>query len=55
MQALYAFGQHDAIGFSPFSIESVEEPAISLLTESYHLLAQLTPLILEHQGKGVVL
>ena len=52
VQALYAVGQHDAIGFSPFSIEAVEEPARSLLTASYDLLTQLAPLILEHQGKG---
>ncbi|MFL6208567.1 MAG: DUF5597 domain-containing protein [Pyrinomonadaceae bacterium] len=51
-QALYVFGQHDAIGFSPFSIESAAEPVSSLLTASYDLVAQLTPLILEHQGKG---
>lgn len=52
VNALYAIGQHDAIGFSPFSIESVEEPTRSLLTGSYALLAQLAPLILEHQGKN---
>ena len=53
-QALYAFGQHDVIGFSPFSIESVEEPASDLLTAGYDLLAQLTPLILASQGKGLM-
>ena len=52
VQALYVFGQHDAIGFSPFSIESAAEPTSSLLTASYDLIAQLTPLILAHQGKG---
>jgi beta-galactosidase GanA len=54
VQALYAFAQHDAIGFSPFSIESVEEPTSKLLTAGYDLVEQLTPLILEHQGKGVM-
>ena len=54
VQALYAFGQHDAIGFSPFSIESAVEPTSSLLAASYDVLAQLTPLILEHQGKGTM-
>lgn len=52
VQALYVFSQYDAIGFSPFSIESAAEPTSSLLTAGYDLLAQLTPLILEHQGKG---
>jgi beta-galactosidase GanA len=52
INALYAFGQLDAIGFSPFAIESVEEPVSKSVTSSYDLLKQLAPLILEHQGKG---
>jgi hypothetical protein len=51
---LYAIGQHDAIGFSPFSIDSVDEETSNSLTQSYQLLTQLTPLILDHQGKGVM-
>ncbi len=45
-------GQHDAIGFSPFSIESAAEPSRSLLAGGYDLLAQLAPLILAHQGRN---
>jgi beta-galactosidase GanA len=52
VQALYIFGQHDAIGFSPFHIESAEGTAADLLTRGYDLVEQLTPLIVEHQGKG---
>lgn len=52
VNALYAFGQHDAMGFSPFAIESVEEPVSSLITASYGVLKQLTPLILERQGRN---
>jgi beta-galactosidase GanA len=52
VNALYAFGQLDAIGFSPFAIESVEEPVSKLVASSFDLLKQLSPLILEHQGKG---
>src|SRR3989441_12071333 len=51
VNAFYAIGQHDAIGFSPFAIESVEEPVNKLLAASYDVLKQLAPLILEHQGK----
>jgi beta-galactosidase GanA len=47
VNALYAVGQHNAIGISPFSIESMDEPANDVLTQSYDLLRQLTPLILE--------
>ena len=52
VNALYAVGQHDAIGFSPFSIESLDETTTTPLTQSYDLLRQLAPLILEHQGTG---
>jgi beta-galactosidase GanA len=54
VNALYAIGQHDGIGFSPFSIESLDDPETSPLTQSYGMLAQLAPLILEHQGKGAM-
>jgi hypothetical protein len=49
--AFFAIGQHDAIGFSPFAIESIE-PQGHRLTRAYDLLTQLTPLILEKQGTG---
>ena len=51
VNAFYAVGQHDAIGFSPFAIESLEEPVGKLLAASYDVLKQLAPLILERQGK----
>lgn len=54
VNALYAIAQHDAIGFSPFSIESLHNPKKSPLAHSYAMLAQLAPLILEHQGKGLM-
>lgn len=54
VQVLYAIGQHDAIGFSPFSIESLDEATSKSLTDSYGLLQQLSPLILEYQGKGLM-
>lgn len=52
VNALYAYGQHDAIGFSPFGIESIGEPAAGLLAGANALIAQLEPLILRHQGQG---
>jgi beta-galactosidase GanA len=54
VNALYAVGRHDAIGFSPFSIESLDEVTSKSLRDSYDLLGQLTPLILEYQGKGLM-
>jgi beta-galactosidase GanA len=50
----YAVGQHDAIGFCPFSIESIENGENSPLAKSYDVLSQLAPLILENQGKGTI-
>jgi beta-galactosidase GanA len=54
VNALYAIAQHDAIGFSPFSIDSLDAETSTALTESYELLTQLAPLVLAHQGKGVM-
>jgi beta-galactosidase GanA len=54
VNALYAIGQHDAIGFSPFSIDSLDEETTNAVTASYDLLNQLASLILDRQGKGVM-
>ncbi len=53
VHVLFAVGQHDAIGYSPFSIESLDETTRKSLAESYDLLRRLAPVILEYQGKGV--
>jgi beta-galactosidase GanA len=52
--AAYAFGEHDAIGFSPFSIENTPDPAGSMLGRAYAALRGLAPLILAHQGRGTM-
>lgn len=49
-KALYAIGNHDAMGFSPFFIESTSDLVKEPVTPTYKILEQLTPLILEHQG-----
>lgn len=51
--ALYVIGGLDAIGYSPFSVESIEDPQKSTLANSYEILSQLSPLILEKQGKNL--
>ena len=50
--ALYAFGEHDAMGFSPFAIELYD--ADDALGDAYALIAQLKPLIVSHQGRGTM-
>ena len=51
--AIWAFGQHDAIGYSPFGIDRFAGPDTELAS-AYEVLAQMSPLILEHQGKGTM-
>jgi beta-galactosidase GanA len=64
----YAIGQHDAIGTSPFAVDSIglyafadgklvildppAPPQHAPLAKSYAALSQLAPLILAHQGLG---
>jgi beta-galactosidase GanA len=52
VRVLYAVGQHDALGFAPFAIESIPEPAASRLAESYDLLGRLAPVLDEQRGSG---
>ncbi len=51
----YAVGRHNAIGYSPFGIESrITDPVNDQLVKSYKVLAQLAPLILEQQGTDAI-
>ena len=52
--AFYAFAERNALGFSPFSIESIDNPADSDLARCYELLRQLAPLLLANQGRGTL-
>ena len=49
-QVFYALGEHDAMGVSPFAIDSIELSEDNPLLRSYVVLRQLAPQILEHQG-----
>jgi beta-galactosidase GanA len=49
--AFYAIGKLDAIGFGPFSIESVDEKP-GALAKAYDVLEQISPQILAAQGTG---
>ncbi len=50
-QVFLAVGHYKALGFSPFSIESVDAPLEEPITKSYALLEQLSPVILENPAK----
>jgi beta-galactosidase GanA len=54
VNAYYAFAQHNVMGYSPFSIESLPDPSDNQVSRGYDVLSQLTPLILANQGKGVM-
>lgn len=52
VQAFYAFGEHDAIGYSPFSIENNSESGSKRLSEAYSKLKELMPVLTKFQGEG---
>lgn len=52
VRAFYVFGEHDGIGFSPFSIEDAPDTLSFPLVQSYRTLRELMPLITRYQGKG---
>ncbi len=51
--ALWAFGKHDAIGYSPFGVDR-STGADTALGRAYDVMSQVAPLILEHQGNGTM-
>ncbi|MDP4150074.1 MAG: DUF5597 domain-containing protein [Bacteroidota bacterium] len=51
-KVFYAVGHYQALGFSPFSIESVQDPASDPIGKSYALLASMAAEILKYQGTG---
>ncbi|WP_417941103.1 DUF5597 domain-containing protein [Flavobacterium sp. RS13.1] len=53
-KGLYAIGHYEAIGFSPFSIESVADAKKEPLGKIYDLIRQLTPAIEAHKGTGKI-
>lgn len=50
VQAFYVFGEHDAIGLSPFSIENSADGPDSSNVKGYALLRQFIPVITGYQG-----
>ena len=54
VRALYAVGEHGALGFSPFAIDQAPDSETQPITASYGLLRQLMPLIVRHQGQGTM-
>ena len=53
-KAAFVFGHYEAIGFSPFSIESTTHPKDEPVGKIYNLLNQLTPIITAYQGQNKI-
>ncbi len=54
VRAFYVFGEHEAIGISPFSIEDGSDAPNSALVMAYNKLEEMIPLITKYQGKGAM-
>jgi len=52
-QAFYVFGEHDAIGYSPFAIEGGSDNPDVPLVQAYAKLKELMPVLTKYQGKGM--
>lgn len=53
-KAFFAFGNYNCLSFSPFSIESTENPEKEPIAKAYGILKQLTPLITKYQPLAAV-
>lgn len=53
-KAYYAFGHYRALGFSPFSIESPDEPGVATLQPAYHVLQGVHALLQASSKRRVV-
>ncbi len=50
-KAAFAFGQYEAMGFAPFSIESTDKPGEEPIGKLYKLLDNLMPVITANHGR----
>jgi beta-galactosidase GanA len=53
-KALFIIGHYESLGYSPFSIESIENPGETDLRKAYDLVEQIAPLIAARQGQGKI-
>jgi beta-galactosidase GanA len=52
VEAFYAVGRHEAIGFSPFAIDTIPEASAAPLKDAYRVLSELSAALLDRQGAG---
>ncbi len=54
VQAFYIVGEHNGIGFSPFSIENASPAEADALKEAYSLLEKVAPIAKSHDSYGLL-
>ncbi|MBO5499470.1 MAG: DUF5597 domain-containing protein [Bacteroidales bacterium] len=54
VRAFYVFGEHNALGFSPFAVEDGSDDKGSPFVEGYAKLREMMPLITKWQGKDAM-
>jgi len=53
-KAAFTIGHYESLGFSPFSIESIQDTANHPLGRMYHILQQMVPMIADHHGQDKI-
>ena len=54
VRALYVFGEHEAVGFSPFAIDQACASDSKQVSRAYSLLKELSPILLKQRGQGCI-
>lgn len=53
-KALFTIGRYESMGYSPFSVESIENPGENDLGKAYGLVRQIQPLLAAHAGQAKI-
>lgn len=54
VRAIYVFGEHEGIGFSPFAIDRGTDAELGQVSQAYSMLKELSPLLLKYRGKNMI-
>ena len=54
MRALYVFGEHESVGFSPFAIDQSSDADAKEIARAYALIGELSPLLINNRGRNTV-
>lgn len=54
VRALYVFGEHESVGFSPFAIDLSSDADAKEIARAYALIGELSPLLINNRGRNTV-